>query len=156
MKLNFLFQIFSIIFFINTTFLDEIVLHDIFISGGKLSIMYFIPIIAYVTIITSVIKNILMELILTEGDAISIKVADPIRKNDTIKWAVTAITLKCILFYFCSIVFISFIWVYIACFFSVFWNSQLYVIKNTAISFAMIQIVPLSSTFFQLRLELFL
>ena len=118
--------------------------------------MYFIPIIAYVTIITSVIKNILMELILTEGDAISIKVADPIRKNDTIKWAVTAITLKCILFYFCSIVFISFIWVYIACFFFVFRNSQLYVIKNTAISFAMIQIVPLSSTFFQLRLELFL
>ena len=73
MKLNFLFLIFSIIFFINTTFLDEILLHDIFISGGKLSIMYFIPIIAYVTIITSVIKNILMELILTEGDAISIK-----------------------------------------------------------------------------------
>ena len=122
MKLNFLFLIFSIIFFY-TIFLDEIVLHDIFISGGKLSIMYFIPIIAYVTIITSIIKNILKELILTEGDAISIKVADPIRKNDTIKRAVTAITLKCILFYFCSIVFIYFIWVYIACFFSVFRNA---------------------------------
>ena len=142
MKLNFLFLMFSITFFINTTFFDDIVLHDIFISGGKLNIMYFIPIIAYVTIITSVIKNILMELIFTEGDAISIKVADPLRKNDTIKSAVTAITLKSILFYFCSIVFISFTWVYIACFFSVFRNSQLYVIKNTAISFAMILLVP--------------
>jgi hypothetical protein len=142
MKLNFLFLIFSIIFFINTTFFDDIILHDIFISGGKLGIMYFIPIIAYVTLTTSVLKNILIELIFTEGDAISIKLADPLKKNDTIKSAVTAITLKCILFYVCSIIFISFVWVYIACFFSVFKNSQLYVIENAAISFAMVQVVP--------------
>ena len=83
-----------------------------------------------------------MELFFTEHDFLSIKNGDINQKNDIMKAAVTAMTLRCILFYSLGIVILLFMWIYIACFFTVFQNTQLFVLKNTLICFAISMVGP--------------
>ena len=49
---------------------------------------------------------------------------------------------RCYLYFFISIITLIFIWIYIAIFFTIFHNTQLYVIINTLISFGLSLIVP--------------
>ena len=141
-KINFLFLIISFIFFVNTAFLDERILHDIYITGGELGIMYNIPNFAYITLISLVTKNILMELVFTEGNIIPIKYAEPYQKAEIMKDALTCVALKCTLFYTLSILTMSFIWFYIACFFTVFKNTQIYAIRNSLITLCAVSLIP--------------
>ena len=57
------------------------------------------------------------------------------KRNKTIKKSIGRTIIKCYIFYFCSIIILSMIWIYISCFFMIFQNTQIYVIKNTLISF---------------------
>ena len=141
-KINFLFLLIVFNLFLNTAFFDDIVLHHIYILGGKISWFNFVPNILYTAVITIIIKNILIEFIFTEGNIISIKTADKSHKDDTIKSTFTSVKLKCILFYVLSIFITFFIWIYLACFFTVFKNSQLIVIKNSLISLGATMLFP--------------
>ena len=141
-KFSFLLFIFAILFFINILFIDEKVLHNIFITGGNLLIFYSIPRIFYSVIITSIIKNILLEFIFTEEAILAIKEIEESQKTDSIKNIITKVTAKCMIFFFVSMSIISFFWFYFACFFSVFKNTQFFAIKNTLISFGLFLIIP--------------
>ena len=140
-KFCFFIFIFALLFFINTLFINENVLHNIFLSGGKLAIFNSIPIIFYSILITSFIKNILLKFIFTEYDILSMKEIEK-TKSRTIKGILAKITLKCLLFFFISEILVFLIWLYIACFFTVFKNTQIFAIKNTLISFVIFLIVP--------------
>ena len=153
-KINFLFFIISLIVFLNTAFISENILHDLYEFEGKLSLMYLIPTIGYISLITLAVKNLLMEIIFTEGDIILIKEADPLQKDSIIKGAFTAVTLRCILFYVFSIFIISLICFYEACFFAVFKNTQLFVIKNSIISLGAISLFPIIFSIFPASLRI--
>ena len=113
-----------------------------------MSVMHLIPTIAYITFITLIIKNILMEIIFTEADIISIKEADSTYKNYVIKKTLISMILKSILFYSSTMCITSFIWFYESCFFAVFKNTQIFVIKNIVISLGLILIFPFVFSFF--------
>ena len=68
MKFCFFFFIFALFFFVNTLFLTENSLHIIDISGGHLGIINSFSSIFPTIIITSFIKNILLEFMFTEDN----------------------------------------------------------------------------------------
>ena len=141
-KFCFFLFIFALIFFINTTFIDDLVLHNLFISQGYLDIFSFITRNIYTTIIISTIKNILLEFIFTEDDILSIKNGEALEKNQNIHSRITAVELRCILFFILSLVLLSFMWFYIACFFTVFKNTQIFAIKNALINLGLFLMSP--------------
>ena len=115
-KLNFFLLIFGIMFFLNTAFVDEKTLHNIYLIEGKTDIMFSITILVIITIISFVIKNLLFEIIFTEDDILPIKSCDKAQRKIIIRRACLAMTLRSYLFYVFSIVFLSFFWFYIICF----------------------------------------
>ena len=96
----------------------------------------------YSVLITSTIKNILLEFIFTENNILSIKETDKSQKSEVLKDVVNKVTLKCSLYFYISFVIVLFIWIYIACFFTVFKNMQFFVLKNTLISFGIFLAIP--------------
>ena len=89
---------------------------------------------------TCIIKNILIEIIFTESDVLSIKYTF---NNAIIKKIIGIIVLKCILFFLFGIISLFCIWVYITCFFTVFKNTQHYAIMNASISFGIFLFIPI-------------
>jgi surface protein len=145
MKLCFFLYIFSIFLMSNTIFITDSTLHDLYISKGKIKILSEIPVIIYTTIISGTIKNILLLISFPESDILKIRRfgTQPVFKlNQGIQKSINMVIFRCYLYFFISIITLIFIWIYIAIFFTIFHNTQLYVIINTLISFGLSLIVP--------------
>ena len=142
MKFCFFAFILAFTFFINTLFIDENVLHEIFISKGNLGIISTIPMMLYTVLITSIVKNILLECMFTESNILDIKGANKLEKNKVIQKSILKISLKTTIYFFIIILFTSFIWFYFGCFFTVFNKTQFFALKNTLISFGILLVVP--------------
>ena len=143
-KISFLLYNFVIYLWINTLFINDSILHDLFISKGKVGLFHYTYNLIIISIIVSTIKNILLLLVFTENDIVSLKE----NENDTydresVRKVLTSVALKCCLFFVFNILTLSFIWVYLACFFTIFKNTQIFVIKNTAICFAISLFIPI-------------
>ena len=78
----------------------------------------------------------------TEDNILSIKTAVKEKKNEVIKDAITKVTVKGTLFFAIIFIINSFIWIYIACFFIVFRNSQMIALINTLICFGIFMAIP--------------
>ena len=141
-KISFLFFYFALLLFFNTSFVDELTLHNIFVTGGKLSILFSIKDSIYITLFISVAKNILMWLIFTDNDVLSIKTGDFSQKASITKHVLNTLILRSYLFFIFSLLILSFIWFYISCFFTVFKNTQIFVIKNTSITLVISIVFP--------------
>jgi hypothetical protein len=143
MKISFILYIFSIFLFVNTLFIGESILHDLFIFQGKIDLLYNYMNIIYITLISSFVKNILALIIFTEDDVISLKTDSNYRKQERIRKVLNRITIKFQLFFPLIIFSLVFIWVYIACFFNVYKNTQIFVLRNTLISFGISLLIPI-------------
>ena len=139
-KICFIFYIFAWFIFINTAFMNDYLIHKIYIFNGKWQLNYSYIFIILITIISCIVKNIFIEIIYTESEVISIKYT--FNKN-IIKNILGIIMLKSILFFAFGILNLFFFWIYVACFFTVFKNSQQYAIFNTLISFGISLIAPI-------------
>ena len=143
-KFVFLPYTFAVFLFINTVFVNDSILHNIFIYQGKIGMFYYIYRIIFITIFTMFIKNILLLLIFTENNVVSIREEDETDKTEKIRKVLTAVTMKCYLFFVFNLFSLIFIWVYLACFFTIFKNTQIFVIKNTLISFGISLVAPIA------------
>jgi len=139
-KICFIFYIFTLLVFFNTAFILDDIVYIINLFNGKWQLSYSYISIIFSTLITCIIKNILIEIIFTESDVLSIKYTF---NNAIIKKIIGIIVLKCILFFLFGIISLFCIWVYIACFFTVFKNTQHYAIMNASISFGIFLFIPI-------------
>ena len=64
------------------------------------------------------------------------------KANDNISNVKRCLTIKYICFFCSSIIFLFFLWYYLASFGAIYQNTQVYLIKNTAISFSFSLIYP--------------
>ena len=96
-KICFLLNIFALFLFINTSFIDDSVLHVLYIAKGKISIFYFLPTIIYITIIASFIKNILILFVFTESNFISLRENDDTYIKEYIRQMYSIVSIKCFL-----------------------------------------------------------
>ena len=134
---------FSIHYAVNFAFFDDNILHKIYELGGKYDFIYFIPKIT-ISFITSYYITIIIKLIfLSERNIIKIReqnslsiaysIADKVRKNIVIKYA---------LFFILGLLFLGFFWMLLSSFGAVYPNTQIFIFKNALISFAMSLFYP--------------
>ena len=127
---------FSIYYFINTLFFDEKTIHKIYEDEGLYNFIYLIPYISYSFIISHTLNTIIKYIFLSERDMYKIKIEKSLEKMyDRIDKVKKCLIIKYICYFILSILFLLFFWYYLSSFGAVYQNTQIYLIKNTLISF---------------------
>ena len=134
---------FSIYYAMNFIFFDDEIMHEIYEVGGKYDIMYFIPKIAisfgvsyYITVIIKIIflseRNI-NEIRKQITPSVAYSISEKERKNLMIKYTI---------YFILGIIFLGFFWMLLSSFGAIYPNTQIFIFKNTLISFALSLIYP--------------
>ena len=128
---------FSFYYFINALFFDESTIHKIYEDKGIYNLIYFIPHLSYSFIISHFISNVIKYIFLSERNIIKIKRQKTYDDSTLIMEKVSKILIiKYICFYCIGTLFLIFFWYYLSSFGAVLQNTQIYLIKNTAICFS--------------------
>ena len=120
-------------------------MHNIYIEKGSYDFIYQLPQIIYSLLITSFINTIKKYFSLSTKEIIGLKKI--INKKNAINEGIKLINClnkKFILFYIFSFLLLDFFWYYLSCFFAVYKNTQIYLIKDTLIGFLFTLIYPLA------------
>ena len=128
---------------VNTLFFNNNTMHKIYEDKGKYHFIYQLPQIIYSSIISSVLNSLLKFLSLSENDILELK---QIRNKDNIikrnKSLYNKLNIKFLLFFILSTIFLLFFWYYISMFCAIYKNTQVYLIKDTSISFGLSLLYP--------------
>ena len=137
-KIFLFFLFFDIYFAINTLFFTESTIHQIYKDKGDYNFDYFLPQIIYSFIISYFISIIIKYVSLSDRYLLQLKYEknkdEALDKGEKVK---KQIVIKYMAFFVLCILFLILFWFYLSSFCAVYKNSQIYVIKNTFISFAM-------------------
>ena len=128
---------------INALFFNDSLMHEIYINKGKYLPSKTLPRIIYTTIISSIIIIALKRLLLSQQNILEIK-HEKIKHNlnARVLIALKRIKIKLICFFVFGILFLIFFWYYISCFCAVYMNTQIYLFKNSIITFSIALIYP--------------
>ena len=144
MKICLFFFSFALYYIINALFFNDETMHKIYVDEGIFNFIYFIPQIIYSTIISSIINILIKELSLSEKNIVKLKQEKDYEiLNKLVPKTIKYLIAKFILFFFFSFLFLAFFWYYISCFGAVYKNTQIILLKDTLISFAISLIYPL-------------
>ena len=134
---------FSIYYVVNALFINESTIHQIYEDNGEYNFVNSLPQIICSFVISYIINNFIKYLILTERNIILIRKAQSLElaKNEAEK-VKKNITMKHIVFFIISILFLIFFWYYLSSFGAVYQNTQVYLIKNTLFSFLISFLYP--------------
>jgi len=142
-KICLFFFSFALNFFINSLFFTDETMHKIIEDEGVFNFIYNLPKSIYSTIISFVINFIIKKLALSENSILSIRRKKNLKDMEqSAKKIKTNLTIKFVLFFIISLILLSIFWFYIGCFCVVYTNTQIYLIKETLISFAFSLIMP--------------
>jgi len=134
---------FAIYYAFNAIFFNYSIIHIIYKDGGSYNLSYLFPLIVYAFLISYYINVIIKYFSLSERNLLELKNEKSIKKtNNLVPRVLRCLTIKYISYFALSIIFLSFLWYYISSFGAVFQNSQVYLIKNTFISFSLGLIYP--------------
>ena len=158
-KYCFFFFSFCLFYTVNALFFTDATMHKIYEDKGAFNFIYQIPNMIYSTIISTLIKLILNQIISTEKKVVqikNIKVTENSMKEAKI--FIKNFKIKSIIFFSLVIFFLLLFWYYLASFGAVYKNTQIILIKDTLISFAtsfiypfFIEIIPCSLRISALR-----
>ena len=142
-KLDLFFLFFIIYYFINALFFNEEAIHKIYEDEGIYNIGYFLPKILFSFIISHFICSLIKYFSLSERNLCEIKINVTSRIiSDIVKKEKNKLMIKYIIFYVLSFLFLMFLWYYLSSFNAVYKNTQIYVIKNSLISFSISFVYP--------------
>ena len=134
---------FCIYYSVNRIFFTEGTIHKIYEDGGAYNLSYLLPKIILSFIIAHILSTILRYAFLSERNVIEIKneiILDKAR--DKVSGVKRNLTIKYIIFFVSGILFLVFFWYYLSSFGAVYQNSQIYLIKNTFISYLIGLVYP--------------
>ena len=131
---------FSIYFTINALFFNDSTMHNIYEAKGSYNFIYQIPIILYSTIISGIINYLIKLLSLSENNIINLK--ENKEKENINEVFLKTLIIKFTFFYIFNFLFLIFFWFYISSFCAVYQNTQIYLIKDTIISFELSFLYP--------------
>jgi len=142
-KVSLLLLSFSLYFTINGFFFSDETMKKINKDNGSYDFIYHIPKILYSTVISAIINMILKTLSLSEKQILSIKLETDFliaqKKSKTMKMY---LKIKLALFFILSFILMLFFWYFISCFCAVYKNTQIVLIKDTLVSFALSMVYP--------------
>ena len=142
-KLSLFFNSFALSFFINSLFFNDSTMHKIYEDGGIFNIAYSLPQIIYSFIISTVINALIKFLAFPEKDIIKIKQEKNYAKiNHDLPKIKTKIKFKLALYFILYFGLLIFFWCYLTCFGAIYKNTQIYLLKDTLISYALSLVYP--------------
>jgi hypothetical protein len=130
---------FSIYYFINCLFFGKGTIHKIYKDEGKYNSKYLLPYAFFSFLISYVLCSLIMFLLLLKINLRAIKEVSNIngeKAKQKVERIKCILKVKYILFFSLGFLFLLFFWYYLSSFGSVYQNTQLFVIKNSLISFA--------------------
>ena len=143
-KICLFFFSFGLYYTVNALFFTDSTMNKIYEDNGEYDFIYQIPKILYSNLICTVINLIVRILSLSEKDILKIKI---MRKNENLKQKVEqlkkCLKIKFVFYYLISFLFLFIFWFYVSCFCAVYKNTQIYLIKDTLISFSLSLLYPL-------------
>jgi hypothetical protein len=143
MKICLFFFSFALYYTVNALFYTDSTLNNIQEKEGKYDFLFQLPNIIFSNLICCTINLIVRTLSLPEKKILAIKSYKNGKDYDTeIEKTKKCILIKFRLFYLISFIFLIVFWFYVSCFCAVYRNTQLYLIKDTAISFGVSLITP--------------
>ena len=135
---------FALHYTINALFFDDSNMHQIYKDEGKFNFEYQIGyIISSAIISTLVLRLILHFLVLTDKDILEVK----LQENKIMALRIKKQKLKCMkikfaIFFVLNFILLVLFWYYLTCFNAIYENTQIYLIKNTFISFGISLFYP--------------
>ncbi len=152
-KISLFLIFFSIFYFINALFFDEPTIHKIYKDEGFYNFNFLVRHIFCSFAIAHTINTALKFVFLSERNIFEIK----IKKNsyDVSEKNEKRIVIKYICLYSIGLAFLIFFWYYLSSFGAVYQNTQVYLIKNTSISFAVALVYPFIINIFVAMLRIF-
>jgi len=128
---------------INELFFNDDLMHRIYIDNGIYKFKYNIHNIIYSTIIVAIIISIKQRLFFTNNIIIEmIHEKNQSKLESMILIIMKRLIIKFVCFFMFGILFLILFWYYLSCFCAVYKNTQIYLIKNSLISFSIILIYP--------------
>jgi hypothetical protein len=128
---------------LNALFFNDSTMHQIYLDKGIFNLKFIFPKIIYSLLISLLIFISIRKFALTQQNIIDIK-HEKNRYNLNAKAliAIKCIIIKIIVFFICSIILLIIFWYYISCFCAVYKKTQIYLLKNTLITYLVIFIYP--------------
>ena len=142
-KINLFFIGFNIEYIVNALFYDDDKMHKIYKSKGVFDFETQIPIAVYSTIISTILNMPLNYLALSNEEIINFKLEDT--KNNIFKRINNLknnLILKFRLYFIVSSLFLLFFWYYLSMFGVIYENTQIHLLKDTLMSFALSLVYP--------------
>ena len=134
---------FSLYFTINAFFFVDDTMDKINLYSGKFNFLFNLPQIIYSSIITTVVTITLRNLALSMKNILSIKKSKNLKKaKEKCKEIKKEINAKFIVFFIIGNILMLYFFYYISCFCSVYRNTQIILIKDTLLSFAVSMLYP--------------
>ena len=142
-KICLFFLSFAIYFASNTFFFDFKGIHKIYEDEGNYNFSYFFPQIMYSFLISYVLYILIKYLVMSERNLLELKIQKTfILAKQKVKKIEKILIIKNVCYFVLGIIFLFFFWYYLSSFCAVYQNSQVYLIKNTFICFAISLIFP--------------
>ena len=142
-KMFLFFLFFAVHFAVNALFFDDNTMNKIMLNKGEFNFVYQIPIILYSSFISGIINTTIKYLALTEKIILEIKNTKNMEDFDSkVKNIFNIIKIKFILFFIITLCLLFFLMYYITCFCGIYINTQIHLIKDSLISFALSLIYP--------------
>ena len=142
-KVCLFFLSFCVFYAVNALFITEDTIHQLYEDGGSYNFVYSLPQIVYSFIISHIFTTVIKYIFLSERNIIQIRreksFNDAQNKVDKVK---RILIIKYIIFFVVGILFLILFWYYLSSFGAVYQNSQVYLIKNTFISFLLSFLYP--------------
>ena len=129
---------------INALFFNDSNMHQILIDEGSYNINYQFPHIILSSIASIIIVRImLITLILTDKYILEIKLQKSIENaKNLLKANLKCLLIKYIIFFGLNLVLLILFWYYLTCWNAIYENTQIYLLKNTFISFGVSLVYP--------------
>ena len=147
---------FSIHYVINYAFFNDTILHQIYETGGKYDVLYFLPKIVISLVISYIITSIIKYIFLSERNILKIKIQPIVSQAHDISYKEKKyLVIKYIIFFISSLLFLGFFWLLLSSFGAVYQNTQIFIFKNALISFLISLCLPFFMNFLPCSLRIY-
>ena len=147
---------FALHYTVNALFFDESNLHQIYEDKGKYNFNYQISYIIFSAIISTVTLRLMQQfLVLIDKDILQVKLQST--KNKAIKMKkqkLKYMKIKFAIFFILNFILLGLFWYYLTSFNAIYENTQVYLIKNTFISFAFSLFYPFIINIFPMSIRM--
>jgi len=133
----------TVYFGINALFFNNTIIHKIYLDEGKYDLISLLPRIILAFVSSYIINIILRIFFLSEREIYSIeKQQTLLEAKRNARKVMCCFTIKYLIFFVLSIIYLILLWYYLASFCAIYQNSQVFLLLNTIISYGISLIYP--------------